>query len=222
MTFDEILDQAIELLQRRGRVSYRALKAQFHLDDELLETLKAELIEVHQQAQDMLDDVYRLVQDSATSEWMRWRYSLHLLASLGEFWLARGDSDKAQAFADQCLASAVQTNSRKYMIKSWRLKGEIAHARRQWEETKGWLQQALSLAQTVGNPTQLWKAYQAMGHLHRETHRPEMARHAYQAAREVIDHLKMNLQNPELQVNIERSALIQQVYDLSANLPPSS
>ncbi len=26
MTFDEILDQAIEMLQRRGRLTYRALK----------------------------------------------------------------------------------------------------------------------------------------------------------------------------------------------------
>ncbi len=52
MTFDEMLDQAIEMLQRRGRVSYRALKAQFHLDDDLFETLKEELIEVHQLAID--------------------------------------------------------------------------------------------------------------------------------------------------------------------------
>ena len=33
MTFDEILGQAIEMLQRRGRVSYGALKRQFALDD---------------------------------------------------------------------------------------------------------------------------------------------------------------------------------------------
>ncbi len=52
MTFDDILEQAIEILQRRGRVSYRALQAQFHLDDDLLETLKEELIEVHQLATD--------------------------------------------------------------------------------------------------------------------------------------------------------------------------
>ena len=33
MTFEEILDQAIAMLQRRGRVTYRALKRQFQLDD---------------------------------------------------------------------------------------------------------------------------------------------------------------------------------------------
>src|SRR4029450_8720754 len=52
MDFYEILDQVIALLQQRRRVSYRALKVQFHLDDEALEALKAELIEVHQLARD--------------------------------------------------------------------------------------------------------------------------------------------------------------------------
>jgi len=33
MTFEEILDQAIAMLQRRGRVSYRTLTLQFHLDE---------------------------------------------------------------------------------------------------------------------------------------------------------------------------------------------
>ena len=45
MTFDEILTQVLELLQRDGRVSYRALKRRFDLDEEHLEDLKAEIIQ---------------------------------------------------------------------------------------------------------------------------------------------------------------------------------
>ncbi len=52
MTFDEILTQVIELLQREGRVSYRALKRRFDLDDEYLEDLQAEIIEAKQLAVD--------------------------------------------------------------------------------------------------------------------------------------------------------------------------
>jgi hypothetical protein len=52
MTFEEILDQAIAMLQRRGRVSYRTLTLQFHLDEESLAALKEELIEVHHLAVD--------------------------------------------------------------------------------------------------------------------------------------------------------------------------
>ncbi len=52
MTFDEILDQAIEMLQRRGRLTYRALQRQFDLDDAYLEDLKDELIEGQRLAAD--------------------------------------------------------------------------------------------------------------------------------------------------------------------------
>jgi predicted ATPase/class 3 adenylate cyclase len=52
MTFEEILDQATALLQRRGRVTYRMLKLQYQLDDEQLEALKEELIEAEQRAVD--------------------------------------------------------------------------------------------------------------------------------------------------------------------------
>src|SRR6476620_3913248 len=52
MTFDEVLDRVLEMLQRRGRVSYRALKHQFDLDDAFLEDLKAEIVDVHQVAVD--------------------------------------------------------------------------------------------------------------------------------------------------------------------------
>src|SRR5213594_2131358 len=45
MTFDELLDQVIALLQRRGRLTYRALKRQFNLDDDYLADLQAELIQ---------------------------------------------------------------------------------------------------------------------------------------------------------------------------------
>jgi class 3 adenylate cyclase/tetratricopeptide (TPR) repeat protein len=44
MTFEEILDQAITMLQRRGRLTYGTLKRQFQLDDTALEDLKDELI----------------------------------------------------------------------------------------------------------------------------------------------------------------------------------
>lgn len=44
MTFEEILDQVIAMLQRRERISYRALKRQFDLDDDYIEDLKKELI----------------------------------------------------------------------------------------------------------------------------------------------------------------------------------
>ena len=57
MTFDELLDQAIVMLQRRGRLTYRALKRQFDLDDAYLEDLKEELIKGQRLAVDENGDV---------------------------------------------------------------------------------------------------------------------------------------------------------------------
>ena len=45
MTFDEILDQALALLQRRGRLTYRALQRQFNLDEAYLADLRDEIIQ---------------------------------------------------------------------------------------------------------------------------------------------------------------------------------
>jgi len=47
MTFEEILDQALAILQRRGRVTYRLLQRQFQLDDDTLADLLAELRYAH-------------------------------------------------------------------------------------------------------------------------------------------------------------------------------
>ena len=52
MTFDEVLDQVRDLLQQRGRVTYRSLKLRFQLDDEMLAGVSEELIEAEWAARD--------------------------------------------------------------------------------------------------------------------------------------------------------------------------
>ena len=52
MKFSNIVDQASERLQRTGRVSYRALKWDFDLDDATLDDLKEELIDIREIAID--------------------------------------------------------------------------------------------------------------------------------------------------------------------------
>ncbi len=52
LTFEEVVDQAIEMLQRRGQVTYRLLKRQFDLDDAAIEDLKEEILYGHPQVVD--------------------------------------------------------------------------------------------------------------------------------------------------------------------------
>ena len=68
MKFSEIVEQAGVLLQRKGRVTYRALKREFDLDDELLTDVKDELIKAAQVARDENGEVLVWVGDEGTGE----------------------------------------------------------------------------------------------------------------------------------------------------------
>jgi tetratricopeptide (TPR) repeat protein len=209
---DRALDlnrQSAEGARKRGDHEVIA-NAELNLGDILI--AKGDLALAHE----YLDRVYRLVQDPATSDWMKWRYSTHLFASLGELWLAKEEAGKAWEFAEQCLEIANRTNSRKYLVKGYRLKGEIALVSRQWDEAEGMLRQALTIAEAIGNPTQLWRTHLALGRLYAATKKPERAQQASRSAREVIDRVKASLQNPGLRASLENSPLIRHVYDLEA------
>src|SRR2546422_10771278 len=67
MTFDDILAQVLALLQREKRVSYRALKRRFDLDDDDLEDVKDELIYAKKLAVDEENRVLVWIGDQETS-----------------------------------------------------------------------------------------------------------------------------------------------------------
>src|SRR4029434_4782530 len=67
MNFYSVVDQAIALLRQRGRVTYRALKRQFDLDDDVLEDLKAELITAQRLAVDEQGAVLVWVGETGTA-----------------------------------------------------------------------------------------------------------------------------------------------------------
>jgi class 3 adenylate cyclase/tetratricopeptide (TPR) repeat protein len=169
------------------------------------------------QAHDAFEGVHRVCRNPEGHEWMRWRYSAHLFVSLGQLWLARGDPTKALEFADRCLNIATPTESRKYISKAWRLRGEIALARHEWEEAERWLDKALKLARLVGNPPQLWRTHLAMGRLHDEAKRADKALREYRAARAVVDRIKSNAQDSSLCTSLKNSPRLQQVYELAAD-----
>src|SRR3989454_2261463 len=171
-------ERAIEM-NRRGAEGARkrgdpetVANAELNLCDALLG--QGDLV----QAQELAEGVHRLARDPSTSEWMRWRYSTHLFATLGDIAVARGDHAAAREWADRCLELATRTHAPKNLVKGWRLRGEIALARRQWDDAAAALTQALGIAQTIGNPTQLWRTYDALTRLHDARRDPAAAQPA--------------------------------------------
>src|SRR4029453_2138193 len=67
MTFDESLTQVLDLRQREKRVSYRALKRRFDVDDDYLEDLKDELIYAKKLAIDEDDRVLVWIGETASA-----------------------------------------------------------------------------------------------------------------------------------------------------------
>ena len=164
-------------------------------------------------ATEFLDGVHALVRDPTTSEWQKWRYSMHLFASLGELALARGERDRAQRFNDECLEIATRTNARRYLVKGWRLRGQIALARGHPEEAEESLRKALAIALAIGNPPQLWKTHAAFGQLHAARNDREAARREYQAARAVIDGVVLELRHATLSASLERAEMTRQICE---------
>jgi class 3 adenylate cyclase/tetratricopeptide (TPR) repeat protein len=165
-------------------------------------------------AQEILDRVHRTARDPATHEWMKWRYSTHLFASLGRLCLSRGDPRQAQEFADQCLKIAIPTRSRKYMISAWLLLGDAALARGDEENAEKWLRQALKLARAIRHPPQLWRTHLALSQFYAVTKRDHLARRQRMAARSVVEEIKRSTREPDLRNGLEDSPRLRQIYEL--------
>lgn len=107
------------------------------------------------------------------------------------------------------------TGSKKYLARGWRLKGRISIARLEFEEAEDALRKAMTFAERVGNPTQLWKTHLALERLYADTRRAEPARAASAAASRVIDGIGRSLRTEELKQASSRSPLFQSVREHS-------
>jgi tetratricopeptide (TPR) repeat protein len=154
-----------------------------------------------ERARAYLEKVYRDSQQRGKwgEEYMKWRYMQHCCHSLGELWIAKGDAEKALQFAEECLALAEPTESRKNIVKGWRLRGQAFGAQGKFTEAETELHKALALAKEIGNPPQLWKTYQALGELWEQQGLLDHARSAYTDALAVIDDVASQLQDQEVQ-----------------------
>jgi len=144
-------------------------------------------------------------------EWMKWRYSQHLRHSLGELLLGLGDQDGALRMADECLALADRTESRKNIVKTRRLRGQIFLARGKLDEADVELGVALKTALQISNPPQVWKTYAALGELRKAQGRHADANQAYEDALAVIQNVAAGLQDSSLKETLINSPLAREL-----------
>ena len=137
-------------------------------------------------AGEALEEVHAIVEHPPSSRWMTWRYATHCYVGLGELALARDDLLLAARRAQDALAIAGPTESRKYEARAHRLLGEVATRERRWDDADGQLSQALGLANRIGEPRQMWKTQVALARLAAARRRGDEALACYEAALAIV------------------------------------
>ncbi len=162
-----------------------------------------------EQARQELEELYTSL--PRRHEWMKWRYSQRLMHSLGEIVLAEGDTERALALADECLALAEPTESRKNIVKGRRLRGQVFLAQDKLTEAEQEISIALEIAKQIGNPPQLWKTYVALGDLRQAQGRQDDAHQAYCDAITVIEDVAAGLDDESLRNTFMNSSHVQEI-----------
>jgi uncharacterized protein HemY len=127
---------------------------------------------------------------------------LHLLASLADLALARGDYDGAERRVAECLELATRTESQRYVVRSWRVRGRIALAGRRWDAAEHALGEAFRVARLIRNPTQLWRSHADLARLCAARGQDDLAHVEWSKAKRVVEERREHAANPEI-----RSAL---------------
>jgi hypothetical protein len=134
MTFEEVLDQAMAMLQRRGRLTYRTLQLHFQLDDEHLEALKDELIYGQRLA---VDEDGRVlvwtggaeVPQPAPPPASQAKHGQHILYLGGEF-------RRFTCTAQSCSGCRLPQTASKFPLRWWRIHSTLSR-RDQLDEPSG-------------------------------------------------------------------------------------
>jgi tetratricopeptide (TPR) repeat protein len=127
-----------------------------------------------------------------------WRWKTRLLASWGELHLLHGDARAALQHAEGCLELAEGTSSRKSLVEGWKLKGEALADLGRLDEAASWLEEAIDMAEMMGNPPLIWKSRYGLGQVLEHLGRIDLAQQQYDQAALVVEDTFSNLQAPKL------------------------
>jgi class 3 adenylate cyclase len=166
-------------------------------------------------ARDKLDEAQRIAEDPRTHEWMKWRYTLHLYVSLGEYWLAQGDRGRAADYAERSLTLARPTRSLKYIARAQRLLGDVARTERRWMDAERALGESIHIARAINHPNQAWQTELALARLRAATGRSDDARQLLAGVRQRIERLRADARHPELRAGLHHGPLIRRAFDAS-------
>lgn len=133
-----------------------------------------------------------------TEPFMRWRYLTRMIIIKGRLALAEGNISGALLAADEALAIARDTQARKNIARSCRLRGEALLATGDVEKARAALCHALSTGIKLKSPSLIWSCRLALAQLEESTGDAKAAQGYYFEAAHIIFDIANRLTDPAL------------------------
>jgi tetratricopeptide (TPR) repeat protein len=135
---------------------------------------------------------------STTEPFMRWRYHTRMIVIKGRLALVDGDVPAALAAADEALVIARETQARKNISRSCRLRGEALLAQGELERARAALRHALLTGVSLKSPSLIWPCHLTLAHIEELENNLESAHTHYFEAAQVLFRVADCLTDPAL------------------------
>jgi len=151
-----------------------------------------------------------------------WRMETRILVGRGEILLAKCDYAQALKFAEDSLAISKKADAKKYIAKGLKLKAEILAKIGNPKEAIELMQNAMNLAQQVGNPPILWQTHYSLGLLLEKDENPQKANEHYAQAITLIEKTASRLNDASLKNVLLTAPQTKAIHDAYAKTKPTS
>jgi tetratricopeptide (TPR) repeat protein len=145
--------------------------------------------------------------------WFRWRFNLRLQAGASEYWLSRGDPERAEEHARRLLDAATRYEARKYIAIAYKLLAEAAMARGDQTDAEVKLAAALEQLRRYPAPLVTWKTYVVLGRLRRQRGDEDSARGAFAQAAAIVGEIAANVREDGLRDTFLNSTAVREALD---------
>lgn len=154
--------------------------------------------------------------------WARWRFETRILLGLGELSLAKADYVHGLKFAEDSLAISETAGAKKYIAKGLKLKAEVFAEMGNLGEAIELMENALNLAQELGNPPLLWQTHYSLGLLLGKHGNLQKANEHYAEAIALVEETASKLKDTSLKNILLTAPQTKTIHDAYAKTKPTS
>jgi tetratricopeptide (TPR) repeat protein len=144
----------------------------------------------------------RVLQEDA---WFRWLYNIRLQEKFAEYWMAKGDLQRAASYAATALEMARNTRRRKHIAWAQKLLGDVAAMEERHEQAVQDYEAGLSALKDHPCPSVEWKIMLSLANSNESLHKSDEAERCRALARELMRRLAESISEYRLRTTFLRS-----------------